>query len=220
MRRDGFTYFEIVDSKDKIMVFCPSGLSQEEAADYLKDSLDAIQEGEFSVILYLSEKKKSVNKTFSFKINTTSIAGFGGGLTQAQIDREKALDRRELEWNFKRMLEDQDKKHQAEIEELKVKESGGIMGVIDGIQNIIDKYPVIGTILSNYASKLMGEQQTTAINGVDDMETDLQRIAQMIGGEQALKDLVKVVADRVSGKRGFEFMVKLQAFFKEFDGSK
>jgi len=216
MKRDGFSHFEISDAKDKLMVYCPSGYSVEDAANYLKESLDGIQEGEFNVSLFQSDKKKANNKTFAFKIPAVQQISGVSNYSKEIAEKEKALDKREFEWNLQRMLDERDAKHKAEIDALKENSSSGIMGVLDNLQNVIDKYPVIGNLLNHY---LMPKE--AAINGVDsEMDRDLQRIASIIGGDDALKQLVKGVADQVTGSRGLEFMIKLQTFIKQFDGEK
>jgi len=191
MKTHNFTYFEICDSKDKVMVYCPSGLSSDQASEFLADNLAGFIEGEFSVSLYESNKKKSISQTFPFRL--TSAENRISGTSSLPIEERLSLERKIWDLETKQEIAGIKNEFNAKLESLE--KSNGTLGYINSllennpqiagivapaIQGILVK---LGDQIGNAIVGIMGAQQpSAAINGVNDTDPDFMRFINACGG--------------------------------------
>jgi hypothetical protein len=212
MKMHNFGYFEICDNKDKVMVYCPTGLTPDQAADFLNENLSGFMEGEFSVSLFESAKKKAISQTFPFKI-VNSIAGINLGASVPVADR-LALEKKIWELENEKKIEGIVKGLKEEINQLQKPEQGGIFGALDNIQNLVDKYPFIGEILGNFAKQFM-PTPTAAINGVNEMEPEFIKFINACGGLSNAKMILAAATPHIE-KNGTEFLGALYSFINNY----
>ncbi len=213
MKTQNLTYFEICDSKDKVMVYCPSGLSSEQASEFLADNLEGFIDGEFVVSLYESNKKKSISQTFPFKINN-AVTGISGAST-LPVQERLALEKKIWELETQQRIEGIVKGFDEKLAALE-KPSGGIFGILDNIQNIVDKYPMIGEVCGNLFRQWMEKQQpAAAINGVNDTDPDFMRFINACGGLSNAKMILSAANPHIE-KNGTEFLGALYSFINNY----
>lgn len=215
MKTHNFSYFEICDNKDKVMVYCPSGLSSDQASEFLRDSLDGFIEGEFSVNLFESAKKKSISQTYPFKL-TSAVAAIGA-VSNLPIQERLALEKKIWELETQQKIEGIVSVFNEKLQALE-KPSGGIFGVLDNIQNLVDKYPMIGEVCGNLFRQWMDKQQpapAAAINGVNDTDQDFINFINACGGMENAKMILQAATPHIKSK-GMAFITDLYKFINSY----
>ena len=212
MKTHNFSYYEICDNKDKVLTFCPAGLTPEQAAEFLSDNLSGFVDGEFSVSLFESARKKSVSQTFPFKL-TNPIAAIGAAAPVPMTERI-ALEKKIWELESEKKIEGIVKGLKDEISALQKPEQGGIFGVLDNIQSIVDKYPIIGEVINNIAKKYL-QPETPAINGVNDTDADFIRFINACGGLDNAKQVLNLATPLIE-KNGIPFLSDLYKYMANY----
>lgn len=206
-----FSYFEVCDSKDKVLISCPLGLDSKAASEFLAETLGGFVEGEFSVNLYESAKKKSICSVYPFKL-TSVISGFNQ--SHISTDDKLAYERRIWELENQQKIEGLVKGFNEKLQALE-KPQGTIMGYLDNLQVIIDRFPIIGAIMEGMAAKYLAPQQAAAINGVNDTDQDFINFINACGGIENAKMLLKVATPHIV-KHKMAFISDLHNFINNY----
>lgn len=211
MTAHNFSYFEICDAKDKVLITCPIGLDPKDASEFLAETLNGFVEGEFSVNLYESAKKKSTCSVYPFKL-AAAVSGFVAG--SISTDDRLTYERKIWELENQQKIEGLVKGFNDKLQALE-KPQGGIIGALDNLQAIIDKFPVIGTIMEGLASKYLAPQAPAAINGVNDSDPDFIRFVNACGGLSNAKMILQAANPHIEQK-GMTFIADLYKFINNY----
>lgn len=197
---EGFTYFEITDPSGKVFHYSIEGRTPEQLSNDLHDILSDIESGEFTVSLYPKPKKAIGVKQFRLKgaQTTGSIAGFDieakieNALLKQSIkhDNEKSELRREIEQLRKELDEPA--------------EDEGIAAYIWN-NHKADVINMIKDVLSNQ------NNTPAAINGINGIDSSIERIARHIGREK-VAELLNQLADQLD-QNPLQTVIKLQKVF-------